>query len=1190
MKTSALGIAVVWVWICLGLLMPAMPASGAARNLVPHNAGFEVGTGGWRWYSANFAVASPGSSPENRRWKVVKPELVTNDAAKGHSSVRLTSTLVPGYLKSRFESFPVRLQPGTKYTLSAWLKSTKGPAQVTLAMNASEWTEGINTEEGTAVKEFKVTGEWQRLSLSFTPKTTEGHIAVFVRTGSILLDGVQLEQGELTDFTPVSSIEVDGAVNHPFGLLEAGQAAQATVKICIHGGSERTINLDWQIEDYALRVVKSSQKTLKVKPEEALVLTIPIDSTLKGGFRLVLKATDAATGDSDFFPLVYAVIPPPVKDVDPNKSPFGTTGFIWGGIGGYRVGFGYASYDEYLELMRRCGIHHTREEGMGGGIFGGIACMTNKPDPAKIDWYDEYRNDLLQNGIIPLPYVTPAVKWANTSEPFSPQSPFSIPQEEGMRWQAELIAAHNKGKIPVYETFWETQAWCSPENVAKVSRWIVEGLKKGDPACKVWGICPLIETGWVDPAKMDDTWLGRTLSLSKGIFDGFTVHLYYAGGCPDNPERNYPSFRAIVSGMNRLLEKNGIPARSFDTENGFDGASMYSPYIPGDLARARNKTEYTVRRMVIGLSLGVERWYYFTFQQGFFGWNMMPDPMVGSWTQMAQRLEGATFKEWLDQGPVQVYLFEGRDKRPLAVYWHLDTQDGATLEVNLKPDDMLVEDIMGNPVKVSGGADQKKTSLPLSTAAGYVMHQQGTLAELKAGFEGATAANVKPAIKLEALFGENVPPEIVATATAFNTVMERLKGAEVAGSVSPCPSVKGTVFKLKNGRPMVMAWLNLAVDNVEIGLALDPKKIEVLDVYGKPLRKGKLVKAGLETYPLGTVPLTIEGREIGLAELKQAVDNAEIYGLTLMKPGRISLAALGEKRMPNLVVPVMNIGAQSFSGVLKLSGMPASWKVNAQTSFGPIEKGKEVLAGIPIEAMPEPAYRVPVSGEVDRDDGKGVKLDTRKISVVFCPRASSAISVDGTINDTEWADATWLMLDKEENIVMGRKYWEGPPDSSMKAGLLWDDKGIYFAFKVKDDLLKRDVSLPFYQQDCVELWFDAAPDRNLYDQVRHDSDQGQIQFVPKTEKQSEDKATTAGVLASLLDLAASELASRKTEDGWEMEVKIPCAQADLAGRIIAFDIGLDDMDSAGGRLQMIWAGDGNTFKDPTQWGFMILRK
>jgi len=155
----------------------------AATNLCT-NGGFETNTTGWSNTDGTSVLAR-----------------TTSEAKFGTASLSVTTDAGAG---GRGVRTPYAVTASAAYTASAWVKATVGKAFTIRAMRAD-----LSTTIATGT--FTATGDWQRVTLSYTAPATENNYVLITRDsgGGIItfyVDGVQAETGSVA--TPY--IETDG--------------------------------------------------------------------------------------------------------------------------------------------------------------------------------------------------------------------------------------------------------------------------------------------------------------------------------------------------------------------------------------------------------------------------------------------------------------------------------------------------------------------------------------------------------------------------------------------------------------------------------------------------------------------------------------------------------------------------------------------------------------------------------------------------------------------------------------------------------------------------------------------------------------------------------------------------------------------------------------------------------------------
>ena len=80
--------------------------------------------------------------------------------------------------------------------------------------------------------------------------------------------------------------------------------------------------------------------------------------------------------------------------------------------------------------------------------------------------------------------------------------------------------------------------------------------------------------------------------------------------------------------------------------------------------------------------------------------------------------------------------------------------------------------------------------------------------------------------------------------------------------------------------------------------------------------------------------------------------------------------------------------------------------------------------------------------------------------------------IDGNLSDWNLEAMTPAVLDAAAQMYTGQASWTGPADCSGKFYLQWDDKKIYLAVVVKDDLVSMNKSgVDIWNADCIEVFF-----------------------------------------------------------------------------------------------------------------------
>ncbi|MCC7117652.1 MAG: hypothetical protein IT310_03925 [Anaerolineales bacterium] len=206
----------------------------------------------------------------------------------------------------------------------------------------------------------------------------------------------------------------------------------------------------------------------------------------------------------------------------------------------------------------------------------------------------------------------------------------------------------------------------------------------------------------------------------------------------------------------------------------------------------------------------------------------------------------------------------------------------------------------------------------------------------------------------------------------------------------------------------------------------------------------------------------------------------------------------------------------------------------------------------------------------------------------------SGITVDGKLDD--WTSEPTFTLDADSQIVYNAnpKSWKDAQDLSMLAWSGWTSEGLYFAFKVTDDMhaqTKADTDL--WHGDHVELQFDTQLDED-YNNPGMNGDDYQIGISLG------DFANVPPVIYAWFngpdapgEVASAKMAFTQAEGGYVLEVFLPkAALAELkleAGATFGMNVSVSDTD-AGDQETMLSTSPIRTYANPMTFGKITLEK
>ncbi|MFH0962602.1 MAG: hypothetical protein V2A58_01175 [Planctomycetota bacterium] len=771
---------------------PAPPSKEPPRkgNLL-YNGSFEVGTSGWG--SLNF---EPLDVPYNRRHFGARHFRVTTektDAFHGQYVLR-----VDGTGSDDVESEYIRVRPGQKITVSAYLKAEKEPTRVSLAfldgsmIKYCQWASYGET--------FDVTTEWQRFSVSGRlPATANNGIIVRIRGGKevFLVDAVQVEEGDLTAFETVGEVEL-GSVwqGSETGVYRPGQTSK--VRVYAFGKPHTNLKVESHLEDYYGTTRMTFESHVALDSEGNGFADLEIELPAAGIYRLISDAPGAKRPAERIL----------VEVIEASAS---------------YAGIHTQLYRNSLALVKDAGFGWWRLS----DYYNIVGWQHAEPESDKFVYYDEGLAIVQSTGVEVLAclggYGTP--KWVKT---FDPKDPDAIVLETGEAfniadWKDYVgaMVRNYKDRIKCWE-IWNEPGMPDPAHYFRLVKEASTIIKGEDPQATVIG-------GYAMTASEK----AETL-ISLGILDyldGWTFHGYCVdGGDPWEFGR----------GLKELMAKHGKVIPFWDTEwgvqcNTFRRTSYYGgqPTYRWPSVPYRTAVNMAARHELSEKALGVVANFWFLLDRYSPVRNNSGGLMTLLEYDNASRatlpalantwglLGEAELVEMLSPSDIaRVYTFT----HPAGALFAVDTKLPEGLSAQL----ILPVNLAGEQVNVMG---ERSSIQPRGGALALTLSDEPVFVLFKGADPGQIAAAAK-----EARF-VRMPPAEAVNLLSFdptNQAPELLRGARYEREVPLGFGLTGWVFSKADGELVIFA--GEGAPDKSRSISVTDSETKIFDCLGRELQ------------------------------------------------------------------------------------------------------------------------------------------------------------------------------------------------------------------------------------------------------------------------------------------------------------------------------------------------------------------
>ncbi len=786
------------------------------------------------------------------------------------------------------------------------------------------------------------------------------------------------------DAKPEELFLFDVKADKPQMIYNPGDTATLSFLALNRDDVQRDVAFSVQARDFFGTMVLEKEVKMSIPPQIVKTADIKIPLKKLGSYIVDVKTEEGSWSKQ----AVLSALPPFHKGRLDIASPFGINGHI--------------PNDRELFMMERAGIKWCRMD---------FLWEINEPEKDKFNWktFDEVFANARKHAVYPLPILCYNSRWGSKK---SENGKGIVPDLNNWIPYVKESVKRYKDFVKYWEVWNEPNIgfWTGTlDEYAELLKETYKAIKEMDKTAKV----AMGGTAGTDLHFIEELY-------KRNIpFDIVNIHPY---GYPTPPER---FLEGQIKACRELITRYGDEGKPiWITEYGWPN------HIGPNGVDIITQANYIVRAFVIALGAGVEKIFWYDYQNGpdptynehNFGIVYMgdiPKPCYVALSTMTRLLEGKRFLKKLDMPEdCYAYVFQGKNRDEAIVMWAMEEKEVA---LEWKGKGKLV-DLMGNEKPISSNGLLK---LKLAPSPVFLL------------CKGDKLPNV-------AFRWERDSIEIMPIEPATNKLLLRAH--------SP---------------------LSLSISFTT------PKGIEVSpSIWKANLRQGEWVK----TFYFKTQAISYGSYKM-IAHIKV---NGQIFNLTqklsVIPPYKVWL-------YPSPLDQKLKIKVKNLYKKLKAEGLVASLQTPSAilkylSAYFPIFKpGEESVREVPllIDLSDVPlAYKI----SVNLDDKNGVKLSyERKVSFFTINKAEGNPLDEG---NPQWEKITGIVLDKKE-FVQKMEDWRGPNDLWVEGKFLWDDENFYLYITVVDDVFFNDFPPDeIWQGDSVQ--FAIAPED------RHEKDEPFVQI------------------------------------------------------------------------------------------------
>ena len=640
----------------------------ALHNLVD-NSSFELGLKNWevadRMTKGSFPLdrtaVVPGKRLGQTQW-----EIDESTAFHGRKSLKIYSSESP-YTCFKLSSFPIPKAGGGEYTISAYMKSDRPGVKVTMAG-----------------KDFTLSRKWKHYSVNIPnfPDFPHGKVHYTVNIeregeGTIWIDAVQLEKGELTPYQIYPSVEMGLSTSKINNIYYPDEPILLSVNLFNAIEKPLSAKVDYYITDFRGKVIEKGNLDFHLSGKEGKTKQVKMNSR-KGYFEFSAFLEGKEDIKDKKEEISFGVISP-LSNLEVSKDSFFALSDVY-------------EYSKIFPLYEQIGTKW--------GVVYNVLYWYQAPQGWK-NYNPQWERMDRVLSLMEKHHITPVVELYGIPHWISPNGKSLISPDinnknvdevitdeviKGWKEYTYEVVKKYKDRVKHWSIFSEFFAhpvkeclYAEPQVRAyvKILKASYEVIKKEDPTAIIggYGAAAMGNNG---PWGLQ---LFEKFAKAGGLdyVDVVTLHTY---------KGNDGQYSQVLKKLKELIKEynQGKEKDIWITENGSRGIDIiykelvYSyhelmmKYPCSELKQAEN----AVRMNVISLAEGVKRCFQFApyaghiykpFAMGLHNFDLSPKKAYVAYNNMVNILRGADFEKEINVGEmIKCYQFD-KDGKSIIIIW-----------------------------------------------------------------------------------------------------------------------------------------------------------------------------------------------------------------------------------------------------------------------------------------------------------------------------------------------------------------------------------------------------------------------------------------------------------------------------------------------------------------------------------------